>query len=233
MSSYVKSSQVMSSQVMSCQVMSCQVMSCHVMLSQGKSSQVHRHPSRSRPPKFSNFRLFQNRPSITGISSQTIDSLFSSLNNLKKYRFKISENTQNSHINHTGWISFKMGFLKDRKNRKKGPRTLRSPFWLLGNPFLATIHIQMSNLGDRIERRVWTTIQAPISQAPFADGLRMVCVWSADGLRTFQTELRPFKQVGPRYPKREAFGIARKQKRGLYFKKHPRMVILRIPNGPK
>ena len=35
-----------------------------------------------------------------------------------------------------GWISLKVGFLKNRKNRKKGPRTLRSPFWLLGNPLL-------------------------------------------------------------------------------------------------
>ena len=114
---------------MSCHVMSCQVKLryvklryvklsyvklSHVKSSQVKSSQVHIHPIHIHqgpdPKKSWFFDFFQNWPSITGIDSQTIDSLFSRLNGLKKYRFfknwkirfLISKNTQNSHINHTG-----------------------------------------------------------------------------------------------------------------------------------
>ena len=148
----------MSSQVMSCQVKSCQVMSRQVKASQGKSSQVKASQGKSRQVKASQvhihpihihqgpdlkkcriFDFFQNRPSITGIDSQTIDSLFSRLNDLKKYRFfkiskirfVISKNIQNSHINHTGKMDIlKNGILEKSQKSQKRPLSGNPAFWL-------------------------------------------------------------------------------------------------------
>ena len=96
------------------------------------------------PQKSRIFDFFQNRPSITGINSQTIDSLFSRLNDLKKYRFfknwkigfLISKNTQNSHINHTGRMDIlKNGIFEKSQKSQKRPLSGNPAFWLLGNPF--------------------------------------------------------------------------------------------------
>ena len=125
------SSQVMSSQVMSSQVMSCQVKSRQVKASQGKLRQVKSiyipHTSiKVQTPKNVEFLTFSriDRPSLGLIPGPSI-AYFQGSTTSKNIDFSKIEKSDFHFLKilkivistiREGWISLKVGFLKNHKN---------------------------------------------------------------------------------------------------------------------